>query len=117
VPRKLEALAARCAEEGRDRSEITVSLQRPCLIAPTHEQAWQAGVAFFRERGLDLEAMSEDDRAPFLALVAMGAPDDVGAALSDLLALGVDGLTLSLPANGHDPAMVELLGETASKVF
>jgi F420-dependent oxidoreductase-like protein len=116
VPRKLDALAARCAEEGRDRGEITVSLQRPCLIAPTYEQAWQAGLGFFRERGLDLEALSEEDRAPFLALVAMGAPDDVGAALGDLLALGVDGLTLSLPANGHDPEMVELLGQTASKL-
>jgi len=117
VPRKLDALAARCAEVGRDRSEISVSLQRPCLIAPTYEQAWDAGLAFFRERGLDLESLSEEDRAPFLALVALGAPDDVGAALSDLLALGVDGLTLSLPANGHDPEMVALLGETASALF
>src|SRR5262245_41888901 len=34
IPRKLEALAARCAEVGRDLSEITVSSQRACLIAP-----------------------------------------------------------------------------------
>ncbi len=114
VPQKLDALAARCAEVGRDRSEITVSLQRPVCIAPTHDEAWEVGKAFFLERGLDLEAMSEEDRAPFLALVAWGSPDEVGQELSDLLALGVDGLTLSLPANGHDPEMVALLGETAA---
>jgi F420-dependent oxidoreductase-like protein len=116
IPRKLDALAARCSEVGRDRSEITVSMQRPCLIAPTYEQAWEAGLGFFRERGLDLEALSEEERAPFLALVAMGSPDDVGEELTRLLATGVDGFTLSLPANGHDPEMVALLGETASKV-
>jgi F420-dependent oxidoreductase-like protein len=117
VPQKLEALAARCEEVGRDRSEVTVSIQRPCLIAPTHEQAWETGLAFFRERGLDLEPLSEEERAPFLALVAFGSPDEVGEQLGDLLALGLDGLTISLPANGHDPEMVALLGETASKLF
>jgi F420-dependent oxidoreductase-like protein len=117
IPRKLEALAARCAEVGRDRSEITVTMQRPCLIAPTYEQAFATGVSFFRERGLDIESLSEEDRAPFLALVAMGSPDDVGAELADLLALGVDGFTLSLPANGHDAENVALLGETASKLI
>jgi F420-dependent oxidoreductase-like protein len=116
IPRKLDALAARCAEHGRDRSEITVSMQRACLIAPTHEQAWAAGVQFFRDRGLDIEAMSEEDRAPWLSLVVLGSPDEVGEGLTNLLALGVDGFTLSLPANGHDPEMVALLGETAAKV-
>lgn len=117
VPQKLEALAARCEENGRDRSEITVSLQRPCLIAPTYDEAYQIGLGFFLERGLDLASLSEEERAPFLALVAIGSPDEVGEQLSDLLALGVDGLTLSLPANGHDPDAVSLLGETASKLF
>lgn len=33
-----------------------------------------------------------------------------------MLDLGVDGLTCNLPANGHDPDNVELLGETAAKL-
>jgi F420-dependent oxidoreductase-like protein len=117
VPAKLEALAARCEEAGRDRSTLEVSIQRPCLIAPTHEEAWEVGKAFFLERGLDLEALSEEDRAPFLALVTWGSPDEVAEQLSDILALGIDGLTLSLPANGHHSEMVSLLGETASPLF
>jgi F420-dependent oxidoreductase-like protein len=117
VPQKLEALAARCAEVGRDRSQLVVSMQRPVCIAPTHEEAWEVGKGFFLERGLDLEAMAEEDREPFLALVTWGDPDEVGEQLSGLLDLGIDGLTLSLPANGHDPDMVALLGETASRLF
>jgi F420-dependent oxidoreductase-like protein len=117
IPRKLDALAARCAEVGRDRDEITVSMQRPVCIAPTHDEAWEVGKAFFLDRGLDLEALSEEDRAPFLALVAWGSPDEVAEELSGLLALGVDGFTLSLPANGHDPEMVALLGETVAPLM
>ena len=117
VPRKLDALAARCEEVGRDRSEITVSMQRPVCLAPTHDEAWEVGKAFFLERGLDLESLSEADRAPFLALVTWGSPDEVAEELAGYLALGIDGLTLSLPANGHDPEIVALLGETASKLL
>jgi hypothetical protein len=37
--------------------------------------------------------------------------------LVDVLALGVDGLTCNLAANGHEPENVELLGETLTKVM
>ena len=52
-----------------------------------------------------------------VALVVMGDPDEVGEQLSSVLALGVDGLTCNLAANGHDPENVELLGETLTKVM
>ena len=51
------------------------------------------------------------------AMVTIGDPDEVGERLAEVLALGVDGLTCSLPANGHDPANVELLGEVAAKLI
>ncbi len=41
----------------------------------------------------------------------------VGEQLSAVLELGVDGFTCNLPADGHDPDNVELLGQTASKVL
>ena len=37
--------------------------------------------------------------------------------MSSVLALGVDGLTCNLAANGHEPENVELLGETLTKVM
>ena len=117
IPRKLDALAARCQEVGRDRSEITVSMQRAVLVAASHDEAYELGKAFFLDRGLDLDALSEEDRAPFLALVTMGSPDEVAEELAGYLALGIDGLTLSLPVNGHDPDVVEMLGAAASPLF
>jgi alkanesulfonate monooxygenase SsuD/methylene tetrahydromethanopterin reductase-like flavin-dependent oxidoreductase (luciferase family) len=51
IPRKLDALAAHCERLGRDRAEITVSVQRTVCIAHTHEQAEAAVTRFLGERG------------------------------------------------------------------
>ena len=50
-------------------------------------------------------------------MVVWGDPDEVGEQMTSVLALGVDGFTCSLPANGHVPGRVELLGTTAGKVL
>jgi F420-dependent oxidoreductase-like protein len=116
VPRKLDALAAHCADLGRDRAEITVSLQRVCCIAPTHDQAMAELTAFGRGLGFDLETMDAETRDGLLALFTLGDPDEVGEQLTAALASGVDGFTISMPANGHLPGRVELLGEVARQV-
>jgi F420-dependent oxidoreductase-like protein len=116
VPRKLDALAAHCERLGRDRSEITVSLQRNVCIAPTHEQAEAAVKGFLGARGIDLDTVDDATRQMLEDMITMGDADEVGEKLSAVLATGVDGLTCNLAANGHDPEMVELLGQTASKV-
>jgi F420-dependent oxidoreductase-like protein len=116
IPRKLDALAAHCERLGRDRSEITVSVQRTVCIAPTHEQA-QADIArYLGERGIDLATADEATRRMIEGRITFGDPDEVGEQLAAVLDLGVDGLTCNLPANGHDPDNVELLGETAAKL-
>jgi F420-dependent oxidoreductase-like protein len=109
VPRKLDALAAHCERLGRDRSEITVSMQRSICIAPTHEQA-EAELAPF------LAGMSVEEAAMNRARYVLGDPDEVGERLAGVLDLGVDGFTCNMPANGHDPDRVALLGETAAKL-
>jgi F420-dependent oxidoreductase-like protein len=116
VPRKLDALAAHCDRLGRDRSDITVTLQRVCCIAETADQALGELKAFGRMLGFDYDAMDDDGRAAILAMFAWGSPDDVGEALTEALASGVDGFTCALPANGHVPGRVELLGEVAAAV-
>ncbi len=117
VTRKLDALAAHCQRLGRNRTEITVSKQLNVCVAPTHDEAYAEAVAFLQARGLDFEALDEDSRAAFLSLITMGDPDEVGAQLSDVLALGVDGFTCNMAANGHNPERVELLGRTARAVL
>ena len=116
VPRKLDALAAHCERLGRDRSEITVSLQRHCCIAPTHDQAVAEIAAFGRGLGFDLDTMDDDSRDAMLSLFTFGDPDEVGEQLTAALASGVDGFTCSMPANGFIPGRVALLGEVAAKV-
>lgn len=117
VPRKLDALAGHCEALGRDRSEITVSLQGNACIAPTHDEAVAELGAFLAGRGMDLASMSADDANAVRALVTHGDPDEVGEAYSERLALGIDGFTVNAVANGHIEGRVALLGETLRKVI
>lgn len=108
IPRKLAALDEHCERFGRDRSQITVSYQTSACIAPTREQA---------EREVD-EAIA---RIPELggrrAGVILGGPDEVRDTFEQLLATGIDGVTVNLPANGHIPGRVHLLGETLAPLI
>ena len=116
IPRKLEALADHCEALGRDRSELTVTWQRTSCIAPTMEEAHADLTAALRHAGLDLDALSPEERAFFEGRFIVGDPDTVGEQLTADLALGVDGFTINAPANGHIPGRVTLLGETVTKV-
>jgi F420-dependent oxidoreductase-like protein len=116
MPRKLDALAEHCERLGRDRSEITVSWQRSVCIAPTMEQAEAELGASLAQRGVDLARLSGDRRKALTARFIVGDPDTVGERLTDDLRIGVDGFTINMPANGHVPGRVALLGETAAKV-
>lgn len=49
-------------------------------------------------------------------MLIWGDPDTVGERLSEVMAHDIDGLTVNMPASGHIPGRVELLGETAAKV-
>jgi alkanesulfonate monooxygenase SsuD/methylene tetrahydromethanopterin reductase-like flavin-dependent oxidoreductase (luciferase family) len=117
VPRKLDVLAAHCERLGRDRSEITVSLQRTVCIAPTHEQAEAEVAGFLAGLGIDLATADDATRRMIESRFTLGDPDEVGEKLAAVLDLGVDGFTCNLPANGHDPDRVALLGETAAKLI
>ena len=117
VPRKLDALAAHCERLGRDRSEITVSKQLNIVVADTHDQAWADGREFLLARGMDLDTLDEATLEMVMSLIVLGDADEVGEQLTDILALGVDGFTCSMPANGHIPGRIELMAETAKKVL
>lgn len=108
IPRKLAALDEHCDRLGRDRSEITVTYQTSAVIAPTRAEA---------EREAE-EAMS---RIPELggrrAGIILGGPQDVAEVYERILATGVDGVTVNLPANGHIEGRVRLLGETLAPLI
>ncbi len=116
IPRKLDALAAHCERLGRDRSEITVTMQRNACIAPTHEQAVAELDEFFGRRGLDLASMPPEEAAGMRSIITHGGPEEIAEQFSEWLALGIDGFTVNAVANGHVPGRVSLLGETLAKV-
>jgi F420-dependent oxidoreductase-like protein len=119
IARKLEALDAHCRTLGRDRSEITVSKQKNCCIAPTHDEARSDMLAFLDRRGFDTASMSDDDLAPWLDLVTWGDPDEIGEHFSSLLSAhdGLDGFTINMIPNGFIEGRVELLGNTLAPLF
>ena len=119
IARKLEALDAHCETLGRDRSEITVTKQKNCCIAPTHDEARSDMLAFLDRRGFDTASMSDDDLAPWLELVTWGDPDEIGEHFSSLLSAhdGLDGFTINMIPNGFVEGRVELLGNTLAPLF
>jgi F420-dependent oxidoreductase-like protein len=112
VPRKLDALAAHCADLGRDRSEITVTMLVGCAVAPTMEQAEADIRSIAAAKGWGAEVVDL-----VKGILVVGDPDTVGERLSELASSGIDGLALNMPANGHVPGRVSLLGEVAGAVL
>lgn len=112
VPRKVEALEQHCERLGRDRAEIVLSWNRVACIAPTTTEAEAERDAYLAMRGLDWSDLPEEMRAAVDSMIVVGDPDTVGERFAEWRALGVDGFTVSLPANAHLPERVELLGET-----
>ncbi|MEM7286593.1 MAG: LLM class F420-dependent oxidoreductase [Actinomycetota bacterium] len=112
IPRKLDALAAHCDRLGRDRSEIAVTSLQMVLVAPTMEEA----EAELRAMGA---AKNWPDEIIEMAegLLVYGDPDTVGERLRTVMDTGIDGLTVNLPANGHNTERIGLLGEVALAVL
>ena len=117
VPRKLDALAAHCERLGRDRAEISVTKAINVCIGETHDQAEADLRSFLTVLGMDLDSLDDAMREVLATMVVWGDADEVGEQMTSILALGVDGFTCSLPANGHVPGRIELLGTTAGKVL
>ena len=110
VPRKLEALAGHCERLGRDRSEITVTLQLSACIGATHEQAVADADAYFAARGEQIAAARR-------GATLIGTGDEIGERCAELLATGIDGFTINLPANGHLEGRVTMLGEALAPLI
>ncbi|MEM7273379.1 MAG: LLM class F420-dependent oxidoreductase [Actinomycetota bacterium] len=112
IPRKLEALDQHCANLGRDRSEIKVTLLAAANVAPTMEEAEADLAALAERKGWPPQAI---DMAK--GMLVHGDPDTVGEGLSNLVVDGIDGLVISHMPGGHIPGRVALLGEVAGKVL
>jgi len=117
VPRKIEALAGHCERLGRDRNEIVLSWNRVACIAPTTAEAETERNAFLADRGMEWGNLGEEIQAMVDGMIVCGDAATVGAKFAEWKATGIDGFTVSLPANGHLPERVALLGETLTSAL
>jgi F420-dependent oxidoreductase-like protein len=117
LDRKLEALDGHCERLGRDRSELTVSWQKTACVAPTTDEARDDLLAYFRLRGMDLGSMSQEEQQGWMSNFVWGDPDTVGEQFAKMMRPGLDGFTINMPANGHVPGRVDLLGRTLAPLF
>ncbi len=112
IPHKLDVLAEHCERLGRDRSEIKVTKLLMCHVAPTTEQADADLRATAAAKGWNDEVVEMAK-----GVLMFGDPDTIGEQLEAAMATGLDGMTINLPACGHIPERIELLGEIASRVL
>jgi len=50
-------------------------------------------------------------------VLIFGDADTVGERIAEAVGMGIDGITVDLPTNGHNTERVELLGEIAKKAL
>ncbi|MGH1491325.1 MAG: LLM class F420-dependent oxidoreductase [Acidimicrobiales bacterium] len=112
IPRKLDALAAHCERLGRDRSEIKVTKLLMGCIAPTMEDA----EADLRSIGA-VKGWNDEVLEMVKGILIYGDPDTVGEKIEAAIGMGLDGITINLPVNGHNPDRIALLGEVANKAI
>jgi F420-dependent oxidoreductase-like protein len=118
LPRKLAALDERCAEAGRDRAEIETSFLAFVIMDVDGNAARAQHRDFLRRIGVDLDALSAEERAAATSRQFVGDPDEVAAALQErVLDAGVDGLVINMVTNGHQPGQVDLAGRTLRKLL
>ncbi|NWJ74270.1 LLM class F420-dependent oxidoreductase [Pseudonocardia sp. ICBG1122] len=118
LPRKLDALAQRCAEAGRDRSTLETSYLAFVLVDENGDTARRRQRDLMRGMGVDLDALSPEDRAKVTAGQFVGDPDEVASALQEqVLDLGVDGVVVNMAATGHEPGAIDLAGRTLRRLL
>jgi F420-dependent oxidoreductase-like protein len=113
LPAKLDALAQRCAEAGRDRSTLETSFLGFVFLDEDGDRARLLHKEFARSRGIDLDGMDEATRKAVTARHFVGGPDEVAEQVQTrVLDAGIDGFVFNLVANGHEPGVVDLAGRT-----
>lgn len=116
VGRKLDALAGHCDRLGRNREEIVMSWNRSVCVAETTAEAEKDRDAFLLDRGMDYQALPEDIQIIIDGHLLVGDAATVGEQFGEWRKLGLDGFTVSLPAQGHMPEKVALLGKVLTSV-
>ncbi|HET9435348.1 MAG TPA: LLM class flavin-dependent oxidoreductase [Candidatus Limnocylindrales bacterium] len=104
VEGKLATLDAHCADVGRDRSEIELTISFPITIRDRRADAEAAWAAVIANNGA-----SSAGNVPHL----LGSPGDVADAIRPFMALGFRTVIVRLPAP-HDRETIDRIGEVVA---
>ena len=116
IPRKLEALAGHAERAGRDMATINKTSLGSVILGRTMDEAAAKRDRLLADRGMPpWDQLDDGFRAAIGARFLVGGPDEVGEQVRHLLDLGLDGVTVNLPADGHDPEAVAFAGEVLAK--
>ena len=88
------------------------------ILAPTTSEAEQARNALLARRGLDWNTLPEAMREGISRALVIGDPDTIGELVQrQVVEVGLDGLVVNLPANGHELDAIALAGQTLGKAL
>jgi F420-dependent oxidoreductase-like protein len=105
---KIGVLAERCAEVGREPSEIYKTRLGPIVVSADRAVVDRRVAAFKAARGLDDEALAKT--------LVWGGPDQVEQGVQRFLDAGLDGLIFNMPT-GSTPDDVALAGSMLTDRF
>ena len=81
-------------------------------VAPTQEELDADFAAIAEVKGWN-QAIIDVAKKTLIS----GDADTVGEILQDAVGMGLDGITVDLPVNGHNPERIALLAEIANKIL
>jgi len=111
LPHKLEVLAAHCERAGRDMATINKTPLASLFLGRTHEEGVAKLDARLAPMGMAWATLDETTRASLGERFLLGDPDEVGEQVTNLLALGMEGIAANMPSDGWDLEAVAFAGE------
>ena len=115
LPRKLDVLAAHCADAGRDPATINKTPLMSLFLGSTHDEAVAKVDTRLAPMGMRWADLDDGMRAQFSSRFVIGDADEVSERIGQVLALGLDGVCFNMVADGHEPDAVTFAGEVVSK--
>ena len=112
IPAKLEALAARCAENGRDLATLETSFLAFVLMDEDGDAARALQRTLMLKSGVDIDTLDATTRAAITARQFVGTPEEVAADIkARVIDAGIPGIVLNMIGNGHVPGVVTMAAE------
>jgi F420-dependent oxidoreductase-like protein len=118
LPGKVAAVRARCIEAGRDPESLSISFATPMMIDEDGDLARRQLRDFVLRSGIDLDDLTDRERAVATDRYFVGSPDEVSARVqAKVLDCGVTGLAVNLLAKGDDLGTIRLAGQSLAPLI